>query len=269
MRACALALAAAGASGAARAGEAELELGRRIFLEGRNERGEPIRVLLGAQNTALAGAAAACGNCHGADGRGQPEGGVLPPDITWEELTKPYGHAHGTGRRHGPFDERSFARAVTEGIDPAGQRIDGAMPRYALPASEACALTDYLKRLAQERDPGIGDALLRLGTILPERGPAAGVGTAMRACPRPRCRSRPPASRPGSTWSACAGARRSSARWPRCAQRARSRSCCRSKRATKSPGTPGPEASRDGRPLLRHQLRVTQPGCRGGWRVNA
>lgn len=178
---CALALAAAGAPGAAPVGDAQPELGRRIFLEGRNERGEPIRALLGAQNTALAGAAAACGNCHGADGRGRPEGGVLPPDITWDELTKPYGHVHGAGRQHGPFDERSFARAVTEGIDPTGQRIDGAMPRYALSASEAAALTEYLKRLAQERDPGIGDTTLRLGIILPDRGPAAEVGAAMRA----------------------------------------------------------------------------------------
>lgn len=163
------------------ADDARIDLGRRIFLEGVNERGEPIRALLGVQGTALAGAAVACGNCHGADGRGRPEGGVLPPDITWEDLTKPYGHTRGGGRKHGPYDERSFARAVTEGIDPAGQRIDGAMPRYSLSVGELVALTAYLKRLAQERDPGISDAALRLGTILPDSGPAAEVGAAMRA----------------------------------------------------------------------------------------
>ena len=45
-------------------------------------------------------------------------------DITWEELTKPYGHTRAGGRRHGPFDERTFGRAVTEGIDPAAEVAD-------------------------------------------------------------------------------------------------------------------------------------------------
>jgi hypothetical protein len=92
----------------------------------------------------------ACGNCHGADGQGRPEGGVLPLAIGWEELTKPYGHAHAS-RRHGAFDERSFARAVNEGLDPAGNRLD------------------------------VGEAALRIGTILPDRGRLAPAAGAMRA----------------------------------------------------------------------------------------
>jgi len=177
----ALALGAALRAPAAPAEDARIDLGRRIFLEGRNERGEPVRALVGPQGIALAGAAVSCGNCHGADGRGRPEGGVLPTDITWENLTKPYGLVRADGRRHGPYDERSFARAVSEGLDPDGARLDAAMPRYSLSVSEAAALTEYLKRLAEERDPGVSDALLRLGTILPDRGPAAAVGAAMRA----------------------------------------------------------------------------------------
>jgi len=164
-----------------RADGASFELGRRIYLEGRNASDEPVRALFGRQSTPLSGSSVACGNCHGADGRGRPEGGVVPPDITWEELTKPYGHVRARGRKHGPFDERSFALAITEGIDPAGQRIDGAMPRYSLSVSEVEALTSYLKRLSEQRDPGISDAILRLGTIQPDSGPAAEVGAAMRA----------------------------------------------------------------------------------------
>jgi ABC-type branched-subunit amino acid transport system substrate-binding protein len=164
------------------AGDAQqIELGRRLFHEGRNAQGEPVRALLGASVVPLAGPAVACGNCHGADGRGRPEGGVVPPDITWDELTKPYGHQHPSGRRHGPFDQRSFARAVTEGVDPDGGRIDAAMPRYALSASETAALWAYLKTLAHERDPGVLDATIRLGTVLPDSGPAAEIGRAIRA----------------------------------------------------------------------------------------
>ena len=176
----ALVLSALAAAGA-RAQDDAIDVGRRIFLEGRNANGEPIRALFGQQSTPIAGAAVACGNCHGADGRGRPEGGVVPPDITWEDLTKPYGHVRAAGRRHGPYDERSFARAITESIDPAGQRIDGAMPRFSLSVSEIEALTQYLKRLSQLHDPGVADSALVLGTILPDRGPAVEVGTAMRA----------------------------------------------------------------------------------------
>jgi len=169
------------APAAALAQDARIDLGRRIFLEGRNGDGEPIRALVGPQSTPLAGPSVACGNCHGADGRGRPEGGVVPPDITWEDLTKPYGHVRAGGRKHGPFDERTFARAVTEGIDPAGQRIDGTMPRFTLTVTEVRALTEYLKVLSQQRDPGVGDSTLVLGTILPDSGPAGEVGAAIRA----------------------------------------------------------------------------------------
>jgi ABC-type branched-subunit amino acid transport system substrate-binding protein len=177
-----LATAAAAPSGRALAAEPDVvALGRRIFVEGHNERGEPIRALLGTPPSALAGAAVACGNCHGADGRGRPEGGVVPPDITWPELTKPYGHVRSGGRAHGPYDERSFARAVTEGLDPAGQRIEASMPRYSLSAGELAALAAYLKQLPLQRDPGIADATLRLGTILPDSGPGADTAAAMRS----------------------------------------------------------------------------------------
>ncbi|GMV58943.1 MAG: hypothetical protein AMXMBFR72_20440 [Betaproteobacteria bacterium] len=166
---------------ASAADDAGTDLGRRIYHEGRAAGGEPVRALLGSASTPLSGSAVACGNCHGADGRGRPEGGVLPPDITWDELTKPYGHQHPSGRRHGPFDERSFARALTEGLDPAGGRIDAAMPRYALSVSEVAALTIYLKALARERDPGVSEATIRLGTVLPDAGPAGEIGRAIRA----------------------------------------------------------------------------------------
>jgi hypothetical protein len=102
--------------------------GRRLYLEGVRPSGEPLRALVGFGQTPLSGQAVACGNCHGADGQGRPEGGVLPLAIGWEELTKPYGHAHAS-RRHGAFDERSFARAVNEGLDPAGNRLDWPMPK--------------------------------------------------------------------------------------------------------------------------------------------
>jgi ABC-type branched-subunit amino acid transport system substrate-binding protein len=159
----------------------EEQAGRRLYLEGVTPSGEPLGALVGFGQTPLSGQAVACGNCHGANGKGRPEGAVLPPDITWEELGKPYGHAHPTGRKHEPFSETSLARAVNEGVDPAGNRLDWAMPRYALSRAEAEALLGYLKQLGAEREPGIGERSLRIGAILPEHGRTAEAARAMRA----------------------------------------------------------------------------------------
>ena len=154
--------------------------GRRLYLEAITPSGEALRALIGFGQTPLSGQAVACGNCHGADGKGRAEGGVLPAPIGWEELTKPYGHSHPGGRKHGPFSEASFLRAVNEGLDPAGNRLDWAMPRYALSRGDAEALIAHLKRLGEEPVPGVSEARLRIGTILPgaKRAPPAG---AMRA----------------------------------------------------------------------------------------
>jgi hypothetical protein len=155
--------------------------GRKLFLEGITPSGEPLRALVGIGNAPLAGQAVACGNCHGADGRGRPEGAIAPSDIRWEELTKPYGHVR-PHRKHRAYSEASFGRAVSEGLDPEGNRLDRAMPRYALSRAELEALLAHLRRLGAERDPGIGAASVRVGTVLPaEPASAQAVRAALEA----------------------------------------------------------------------------------------
>lgn len=151
---------------------AQEQAGQRLYLEGVTLSGEPVRALVGAGQTPLSGSAVACGNCHGADGKGRTESTVTPPEITWEALTKPYGHIHPT-RKHGPFDARSLARAVNDGFDPAGNALDWPMPRFALAREDLDALAAYLGRLSAARAPGVGEATLRIGTVLPAAGPAA------------------------------------------------------------------------------------------------
>jgi ABC-type branched-subunit amino acid transport system substrate-binding protein len=157
----------------------EEQAGRRLYLEAVTPSGDPLRALVGVGRTAISGQAVACGNCHGADGKGKPESSVTPPQITWEELTKPYGRVH-ANRKHRAFDERSFRRAVNQGVDPAGNALDWSMPRYALSASEAAALITYLKRIARDYDPGIDYSSLRIGTVLPRHGRLAPAAQAMR-----------------------------------------------------------------------------------------
>ncbi|MCY1274070.1 Periplasmic binding protein [compost metagenome] len=149
--------------------------GRRIYREGLSANGE-ISARVGAADTLVPAALMPCANCHGADGRGRPEGGVRPPDITWRHLSRPYGQLQANGRSHGPYDEGALARVVIEGRDPAGNRLDPAMPRFVMSLRDMANLTAYLKRLEDDRDPGVQEAELRLGTLLPTRGPLAELG---------------------------------------------------------------------------------------------
>ncbi|MGQ7817203.1 cytochrome c/ABC transporter substrate-binding protein [Metapseudomonas furukawaii] len=155
--------------------------GRRIYLEGVGSANGEISARVGAADTLVPARVMPCANCHGADGRGRPEGGVRPPDITWSRLTRPYGQSRANGRSHGPYDEGALARAVGEGRDPAGNRLDPAMPRFVMSLRDMASLTAYLKRLEDDRDPGVAETELRLGTLLPTRGPLADLGRTVEA----------------------------------------------------------------------------------------
>ncbi|MCY1508823.1 Periplasmic binding protein [compost metagenome] len=159
---------------------AEEAAGKRIFLEGVSASGGEIHARVGAAGTTLPASALPCGSCHGADGRGRPEGGVRPPDITWRRLSTPYGQAL-NGRVYPAYDEASLARAIVEGRDPAGNRLDPAMPRFVLSPRDLRDLAAYLRRLEDDRDPGLASDRLGLGTLLPTSGPLAGLGRTVEA----------------------------------------------------------------------------------------
>lgn len=160
---------------------AQEQAGQRIFRLGESPSGAKIVARLGMAGLELSGPSVACGNCHGEDGRGRAEGGIVPSNIQWSELTKAYGHHHDSGRRHGPFDEATLRRAVFEGIDPDGQALEGAMPRYAMSAKDFAALTAYLKRLETQLDAGLGPETIRIGTLLPLSGRLQPLGESLRA----------------------------------------------------------------------------------------
>ena len=147
--------------------------GRRVYIEGTSPAGHEISAEVGMAGAVLPGTAVPCANCHGRDGLGRAEGGVVPPPIVWSQLTRSYGHVHDNGRAHPPFDEASVARAVTQGVDPAGNTLDSAMPRFHIHPDDLRNLVAYLKRLESDVDPGISDTAIRVGTVLPE-GIAAG-----------------------------------------------------------------------------------------------
>jgi ABC-type branched-subunit amino acid transport system substrate-binding protein len=122
-----------------------------------------------------------CANCHGLDGLGKLEDNVNPSNITWMALTKPYGLNHANGRQHPPYTERTLEVAVTRGIDPAGNKLLNLMPRYHMSRKDMADLLVYLKYLELDRDPGITDDKIVIGTAVPLNGALADVGRAVKA----------------------------------------------------------------------------------------
>jgi ABC-type branched-subunit amino acid transport system substrate-binding protein len=141
--------------------------GREIFLHGSTPGGRPIRALLGQSPEPIDAALLACGNCHGPDGRGRPEGGVVPPDVTWRALCKSYGATDRFGRRRPAYTETLVRRAVTMGLDSAGRTLDPSMPRYLARPEDLDDLIAYLTVLGGDLDPGLSPSALTVGTLLP------------------------------------------------------------------------------------------------------
>jgi len=158
---------------------AEEQRGKTLYFEGRvTDQGRRIMAKVGRSGASVPATVLPCVNCHGYDGRGRPERGVVPPVILWEELAKSYGHVHHDGRRHGPFDTRTFGRALVRGVDPAGNTLDATMPRYDLTPGDIADLAAYLQRLKSDFDTGLTETTIRIGTILPE-GRLAPLGDAV------------------------------------------------------------------------------------------
>jgi ABC-type branched-subunit amino acid transport system substrate-binding protein len=152
--------------------------GRAIYLRGESASGREITATIG--ELEVPSSTVTCAGCHGSRGEGKTEGGVTAGNLTWANLLKPYGHTHPTGRKHGPFDEAAFARALADGVDPAGNTMLNAMPRFRMSSEDVADLIAYVKRIEDDRDPGVSDAAVRVGTVLPSKGALAEQGAAMR-----------------------------------------------------------------------------------------
>ena len=140
--------------------------GKTIYQNGLSPSGAPLTAMLGSPGIEIPASMLPCIGCHGADGKGKPEGGVTPSDLTWEALTKPYATTLESGRTRPPYSERGLKRAITMGFDAASNPLDTAMPRYQLSQEDAVDLIAYLKKIGKERDPGLTETGLRIGVLL-------------------------------------------------------------------------------------------------------
>jgi len=159
----------------------QVERGRKIYVEGASPAGGKITALMSDLSVEVPATTVPCASCHGRDGRGKPEGGVVPTDLTWDNLTKPYGITHASGRKHPAYDERSLKRAIAMGMDPAGNKLHAVMPRFQMSREDMEDLVAYLKVLGREAAPGVSDTGLTIGVLLPPAGQLSGMGQAVRA----------------------------------------------------------------------------------------
>lgn len=155
--------------------------GRQLFFKGAVEGEAAPHALIGLEGTKAPATLAPCANCHGDDAHGGAEGALAAPDIGWRSLTNPVGHIHRNGRRHGPFSDQSFARAVTQGVDPSGGRLDAIMPRYDFTPDQIDALIEYLKVVDADQSPGVTNDSVRIGVLLPKALVSRPVGQSVLA----------------------------------------------------------------------------------------
>ena len=150
--------------------------GRQIYVQGTSRSGKEILAYVGDASLEVPGSTLPCAGCHGLDGRGKSEGGVNPSNVTWEFLTKPYAVKNESGRQHPPYTERGLELAITRGLDPGGNKLLPAMPRYVMSREDLNDLATYLQLLGKERDPGVTDNKIVIGTLVETSGLLADWG---------------------------------------------------------------------------------------------
>jgi mono/diheme cytochrome c family protein len=119
--------------------------GEQIFMIGLSRRGS-IKVSGGPFWFQMHGGG--CAVCHGSDGRGGKVimmGVLEAPSITYKDLTEE--EHEGGGEEHPPYTDALIKRAITKGINPAGERLDSQMPRWELSNADFKDLLRFLKTL--------------------------------------------------------------------------------------------------------------------------
>jgi hypothetical protein len=145
---------------AAAALSAQEARGRAIYLHGRGGHGTAITAIVSDGGAEVPASVMPCGSCHGPNGRGKPEGGVVPARIDWETLTRPL---ESEGRKRPPYSEALIRRAITMGIDSAAKELQSVMPRYRFRRDDIDDLVAYLRKLGSIAPPGVHDDVVRIG----------------------------------------------------------------------------------------------------------
>lgn len=164
-----------GASTTATANPEEIEMGRRIYMEGILPSGQALQGTR-MDTVQLEGQAAACEACHRRSGMGSLEGNIVIPPITGNFLfsepeNRPVAlvdprEPRNITRPHAAYTEPALAKALREGVNISGKTLNPLMPKYALNDQEIKAVMAYLRQLSPELSPGVGEDVVRFATIV-------------------------------------------------------------------------------------------------------
>lgn len=125
--------------------------GERIYFTATSASGQPI-VARGGDRHMRMMSGGGCVACHGADRGGgplRPQFWKSAPPLTAAALFG--GHAEEGGAEpdghgdHDDYTDETLRRAISEGVDPAGEPLDRAMPRWSMSAADMDDLVAYLK----------------------------------------------------------------------------------------------------------------------------
>jgi hypothetical protein len=162
------------------------DIGESIYRRGVVASDAPLRGSRQVGSPDLAGADAACINCHRRSGLGSREGALTIPPVTGEYLFRARGTAaqepmlHGYGNMLGHRDsytDATLARAIREGLDSGGRPLSPLMPRFALDDTSMGELIGYLKQLGTRPIHGVTPTVLHFATVVaPDADPAKRQG---------------------------------------------------------------------------------------------
>ncbi len=139
--------------------------GQEIFRKGKSGVDESkITALM--SGTSVPATVLPCASCHGVDGKGRPEGGVSPSNITWANLSKNYVGPRANGRQYPAYQKSTLKRAITMGLDPAGNPLNSVMPKYQMTQQQMQDLLAYIEVLGQEGITGVTDTTIQIGSLL-------------------------------------------------------------------------------------------------------
>ena len=171
---CAAALGSAPAT-AEDAPSGDAARGKLVYARGVSPSGDPLRAIV-VGSIDVPAEQHACAQCHGTEGRGGEQGGILVPDIRSDRLRAPYGVPTLLGGVRPPYDDAALERAIQGGVHSGGQPLDEVMPRYVISDRDLRDLIAYLHRLGTEAPPGVYPDRIRVGALLPLTGPRASTG---------------------------------------------------------------------------------------------
>lgn len=116
--------------------------GEQIYYTGRSQSGTAITYQGGTMHAQMH--STSCASCHGDDRKGQrlyPRFWVVAPPLTRQALFEEHDDGHGDHQR---YDRESLKRAISQGLDPAGEDLSSAMPRWRISEQDLDDLINFL-----------------------------------------------------------------------------------------------------------------------------